>query len=150
MRRAILKTAVMSVAVLVISSGVALAVTGTNGNDTIKGTPGTDRQAGGGGNDKIYGKGGKDFQFGDQGANGMNDTMYGGDDDFINAADGTDGDVVDGGSGNETNGDTCVVDPGDRITSSTTGNLVNVPSGIGSAPPVDPTGTTCENFTVVG
>jgi hypothetical protein len=82
----------------------------------------------------------------------MNDRMYGDDgDDFINAADGTDGDVVDGGSGNETNGDTCVVDPGDRITSSTTGNpLVNVPLGIGSAPPVDPTGTTCENITVVG
>ena len=150
MRRKFLKTTVMAVALLVIGSGVALAasMTGTNGDDTIKGTPKTDRQAGGGGNDKIFGQGGGDFLFGDQGANGMNDTMYGGDgDDFINAADGTDGDVVNGGSVNETNGDTCVVDPGDRITSSTGGPLVNVPSG---NPPVDPTGTTCENITVVG
>ncbi len=61
MRRAILLLIVMA-AMLVVASGVALAVTreGGPGNDSVLGTDGPDDLGGGVGNDSITGFGGKD------------------------------------------------------------------------------------------
>src|SRR3712207_4790242 len=60
-RRAILLFTMMAVT-LVVTSGVALAVTkiGSNGPDTLRGTNGDDNLFGKGGNDTLFGLNGKD------------------------------------------------------------------------------------------
>jgi Ca2+-binding RTX toxin-like protein len=68
MRRVILLL-VMIAAMVVVSSGVALAVNkvGTNGPDTLRGTNGADNLLGKGGNDVLYSLAGRDTLLGGEG-----------------------------------------------------------------------------------
>jgi Ca2+-binding RTX toxin-like protein len=109
MRRTILLVAVVA-GVLVLASGVALAanIVGNNAPNVLNGTPQADNIAGAGGNDTIRGRGGADRLFADSGK----DELFGGERaDFLNAADGTGGDELNGGPGF----DTWVRDPGDAV-----------------------------------
>jgi hypothetical protein len=112
MRCAILLLIVMA-AMLVVASGVALAVTreGGPGNDSVLGTDGPDDLGGGVGNDSITGFGGKDVMWGgflppSLGAfppnevSPNNDSMIGGsDNDFMTGLDGSD--QIVGGTGDD-------------------------------------------------
>jgi Ca2+-binding RTX toxin-like protein len=112
MRRTVLLVVVMA-AVLVMASGVALAVNkiGTNGPDTLRGTDGADNLVGLGGNDVLLGLGGSDNLLGGDGKDavlggnerrpaGGDKNLVGGDgNDFVGGGKGADNMV--GGDGND-------------------------------------------------
>ena len=79
------------------TNGVALALYGGDGNDTLIGSAGTDYLSGHANNDVIEGRGGTDYIDGGTGS----DSVSGGDgDDFVSG--GADDDVIEGGIGNDT------------------------------------------------
>jgi hypothetical protein len=98
MRRALLLLAVVAVAVVLATSGLAWAadITGTEGNDIIVGTVAPDKIEGLGGDDTISGLDDNDSVYGGPG----NDSLYGGNEvDIAIAQDGDD--ALRGGDGND-------------------------------------------------
>jgi Ca2+-binding RTX toxin-like protein len=116
MQRMFLLTTLMAVSLLVIASGLALAVSKSGGDrdDVIKGTPDRDSLSGGGGDDRLYGREQRDRVYGDSGADEAYggrgpDQLFGGQgpdivfggpgDDFINVVDERKDTVIDCGAG---------------------------------------------------
>jgi Ca2+-binding RTX toxin-like protein len=104
---------VMIAAMVVVSSGVALAVNkvGTNGPDTLRGTNGADNLLGKGGNDVLYSLAGRDNLLGGEGKDwvlggnkrrplGGNKTLVGGPGNDVIAT-GLGSDKAVGGAGND-------------------------------------------------
>ncbi len=89
-------------------------VSGNNGNDSIDGLAGNDRLDGGAGNDTLIGGLGNDTLTGGVG----NDLVQGGAGDDTIVISGSDalGDIIDAGSGGETNGDTILVTGSTAVT----------------------------------
>jgi Ca2+-binding RTX toxin-like protein len=120
MRRTVVLVAVMA-AVLVMASGVALAVNkvGTNGPDTLRGTNEGDNLLGRGGQDDLFGLGGNDNLLGGEGRDvllGGNERVpQGGDKNLVG---GPGNDLIFGGNGS------------DNLTGGEGNDLVN--GGLGS------------------
>ena len=104
MRRRLTAVLTIMAAMLLVASGVALAVNkiGTDGPDTLRGTNGDDNLLGKGGNDRLYALAGDDTLLGGSGKDvvlgGNEERAFGGDKNLVS---GSGNDHVRGGKGSD-------------------------------------------------